>query len=206
MSPCLTHIYAAVASVSSPPSLGEDGLYDIVEVAPYVFPWSLLWSGIASLVILTVIALSVRWFMSRTGPRAHPESPHAKALRRLREVAASLDTTEPNRTSLALSELLKDYLSERFRDNLRYETTPEFLRRISRQSIKLPVAAQQDLSLFLKSADQIKFGNVPASSSDISALHHLAARIVNLCQTVGDDSNRRQTELDLQGRQSLKIE
>lgn len=197
MSHCLTQLYAAaLASVSSPPPLGEDGLYDIVEVAPYAFPWMLLWSGIATVVALLVIALAVLWFMRRT-TRTQTESPHAKALRRLREVEASLNATEPSRTSLALSELLKDYLAERFRDSLRYETTPEFLRRISRESIKLPVAAQQDLSHFLTSADEIKFGNVPAAPSDIIDLHHLAARIINLCQTVGDDSNRRATEPDL---------
>lgn len=196
MSQGLTQIYAAVSAVSSPPPLGEDGLYDIVEVAPYAFPWTLLWSGIGTVAALALIAFAVLLFMRRTDA-TQTESPHAKALRRLRDVEASLTATEPSRTSLALSELLKDYLAERFRDSLRYETTPEFLRRISRESINLPVAAQQDLSHFLTSADEIKFGNIPASSSEIIDLHHLAARIINLCQTVGDDSNRRAAEPNL---------
>lgn len=199
MSRSLTMSYAVNSAVSSLPPLGEDGLYDIVEVAPYAFPWTLLWTGVGIVATLAVIAFAMRWFLRRTD-RTHSESPHAKALRRLREVEASLSTNEPSRTSLALSELLKDYLAEHFRDSLRYETTPEFLSRISRESVNLPVAAQQDLGQFLTSADEIKFGNIPATSADIQSLHHLASRIINLCQTVGDDRNRRAAEPDLFSR------
>lgn len=186
MSLILIHLLIAAPG---PPTLGKDGLYDIVEVPPFEFPRTLLWTGLGTLTALVVIALGVRWFLRRTA-RTRPESPEAKALRRLREVEATFATAEPNSATLALSNILKDFLSERFRDPLRFETTPEFLRRISRESTKLPQAAQQDLSHFLTTADAVKFGNVPASATELHDLHHLASRIINLCQTIGDDSKR----------------
>ena len=161
-----------------------DGLYDIVVPSPERPLWPLfVFVGIALLIVGGIVWLVVYLLRNRDGASASTP-PAAKAKRELDRIERQHDELAPNRFTLAVSESLKNYLAERFRDPVRYETTEEFLARLTREGTTLPPAAQQELRDFLTSAEEVKFGNNPNAAGLTRPLLKLARDLVNLCESV----------------------
>lgn len=164
-----------------------DGLYDIVVLAPEESIWPLvLFIGLACLLLGGLVWMGFFLLRSRRSPTAR-ETPFGEARRRLRELEQSHDELEPNRFSLAVSETLKDFLAATFADPVRFETTQEFLSRVSWQGTKLPSAAQQSLREFLIASEEVKFGNAPDADRKTLPLLHRANELVSLCRTISSE-------------------
>ncbi len=91
---------------------------------------------------------------------------------------------DASRYTLEVSDTLKDYLAQKFKDPVRFETTEEFLARIAKEQTQLPDAAQQELQSFLVAAEEVKFGNAPDADRRAVPLIKRAENVVNLCQTI----------------------
>ncbi|MDF1823763.1 MAG: hypothetical protein P1U68_03925 [Verrucomicrobiales bacterium] len=175
--------YSIFSAQSTPPA---DDIYDIVVLAPKDTVWPLVfWSALA-FIIIGALGWMI-WYLLRgsSGKEAGP-SPESIAFRRFTLAHRDREDLSPNEYSLALSEALKDYLAAKYGDPVRFETTPEFLSRISQHESKMPAAAQQQLEAFLIHAEEIKFGNCSDAQSKAAPLGKTAEQIVQLCQMVNE--------------------
>jgi hypothetical protein len=169
-----------------------DELYDIIEIAPETSIWPFVVYSLLLLLLVAGAALAIRHFLRsrKTSPSKEPAIGIAE--RQLRELESTGDTLEPNRYALALSETLKDFLAATFSDPVRYETTQEFLARLSRdESTRLPPAAQQELRDFLIAAEEVKFGHAPGSESKTTPLLQKAKSLLALCTAINSESRHR---------------
>lgn len=147
------------------PPAGADGLPDIKDIAgPEPLPdfWEIL--GAAGLAVLgiAVAAWLIRLVARHLSARRLADSPLAAARRRLDALERQASDLAPNAFSVAVSDTLKDYLSRRYGDPVRYETSEEFLLRLSRSgAASLPPATRDALAGFLSVADEIKYGRPP---------------------------------------------
>ena len=146
----------------NPPD-GTTELPDIKEIAgPDTLPdfWELLESVGGVVVALVLVGALVVFILRRLSSRKSAAlSPLAVARRRLDALEREVDSLSANAFSVAVSDALKDYLSQRYGDPLRYETSEEFLQRLSRAGANaLPMSARESVTAFLSVADAIKFG------------------------------------------------
>ncbi|MCB1232235.1 MAG: hypothetical protein KDN19_18435 [Verrucomicrobiae bacterium] len=145
------------------PTEGNPPLPDIKDIAgPETLPsvWETV-ALIAGIVIGVLLLAALIYFLYRklVVTKKPPLTPLTIARRRVREIGGQIDVLESNAFSLALSDALKDYLSARFGDPLRYETSEEFLVRIaSAQETALPGSVRDGVTEFLSVADEIKYG------------------------------------------------
>jgi len=187
-----------MAGPFSIPFLGQadaaspDELYDIIEIAPETSLWPVVIYSLLALLLLIGVALAIWYFLRSRQTAKVKESPVGIAQRQLRELELTGSELEPNRYALALSETLKDFLAATFSDPVRYETTQEFLGRLSREGTKLPPAAQQELRDFLIAAEEVKFGNAPGSEDRTTPLLQKAKGILALCTSINSESKRKQ--------------
>lgn len=136
---------------------------DIIPPEPLTSIWPLVfWISGALLVLITLSGL-LYFFVLKDRSRKSPAlSPQQIALRKLREIAEKAGKLTPNEFSLQVSETLKDYLSQRFGDPLRYETSEEFIARLSQSpDVKLPDSKRELVAGFVQISDEIKFGRPP---------------------------------------------
>jgi hypothetical protein len=171
-------------------SAAPDELYDIVVLAPEKSVWPLVFFVIAALVLLGAILWLIRFFLKSNSSGKGSESPANKAVRILHHLEQSRSGIEPNRFSLSLSETLKDFLSETFSDPVRFETTQEFLKRITSESTRLPPAAQEELKAFLVAAEEVKFGNPADGDKRTGPLLHQAKSVISLCRAINSEGDR----------------
>ncbi len=170
-----------------PGAPGED-LYDIVVLTPKEPIWPfLLWSGLT--LLFFIILGWVIWYFLRRQPSHQPkENPQSKAIRRFRRLKQNGQELEANQFTLEVSDILKNYLADKYTDPVRFETTPEFLNRIAEKKTQLPNAAQQELRGFLIASDEVKFANKPDAGAQVAPLLKRAENVVNLCETIGNDA------------------
>lgn len=161
---------------------GPDELYDIVVLAPEASIWPTVF--IFSVVLLFFIALAILiWHLvkkyqdGKRGP-----SPAFQAKTTLREIEKHHTEWDANRFSLAISDTLKDYFSAKYADPVRFETTPEFLKRASEHGSRLPSPVQDELREFLTSSDELKFGNVSQAEKQTWPLFLKAGEIIQMCE------------------------
>lgn len=169
----------AQAAPAEPP----EGIYDIIvpEAERPLWP-PFVYLAIALLLIGGLVWL-VLYLLKSRDPRALPGSPAQRARAELESIERRRDELSPNAFALAVSETLKNYLAERFRDPVRYETTEEFLARLSGAGTRLPPTTQQALKEFLTSAEEVKFGHRANAASLCQPLLIQARQLVDQCET-----------------------
>ncbi|NLT71188.1 MAG: DUF4381 family protein [Verrucomicrobiaceae bacterium] len=178
----------SILLLAQQPAASSDELYDIIELTPEESAWPLLLYSFLVLLLLLGAVLAVWFFLRSRKPNLAAESPIGIAQRQLRELEQSDGDQEPNRYALVLSETIKDFLAATFADPVRYETTEEFLGRLSQEGTKLPPAAQQELRDFLLAAEEVKFGNAPDSKSRTTPLLQKAKNLLTLCTAINSES------------------
>jgi signal transduction histidine kinase len=177
--------------LAQPP--GADELFDIVILTPKDPVWPLiLWTTSIIAILIGATALTI-WVIRSRKPVGSSLSPKERATARFRSVQQRSDELKANEIMLEVSDSLKDYLAEQYNDPLRYETTQEFLARISHETTQLPTAAQEQVRGFVVAADEMKFGNTSNSRQKCLPLIETAESIVNLCEAndQGHGSNRK---------------
>lgn len=165
------------------PAEPPEGIYDIIVPEAERPLWPLfVYLAIALLLIAGLVWL-VLFLLKSRDPLTQPGSPAQRARRELDSIERRRDELTPNAYALAVSEVLKDYLAGRFQDRVRYETTEEFLARLSGAGTRLPPAAQQALQEFLLSAEEVKFGHRANAASLCHPLLQQARQLVDQCET-----------------------
>ena len=168
---------------------GPDELYDIVLVEPQSSPLLLIIVLVLALLLIAGIAWFVWQYLDRrkTGESI---SPGKQAASKLREIESSREQLSGSRYVLALSEVLKDYLTARFSDPVRYETSNEFLFRISSSGSQLPVNVQNDIAKFLQNSEAIKFGNLSNTEAQAESVGKAVREIIVACESIPEESRK----------------
>jgi len=176
----------SILSQSDPPRLpGDVELFDIVDpvLETSSFPWAFAFVLLALLLLAVAFA---SFFLGRYSRKAAARTPpEARALERLDRLAAARGSLEANRYAQELSDILKDFLAEKFGDPIRYETAEEFLARASEGSSSLPDAARHELKAFLEGAEAVKFAKLADAGERLGPLEELARQVVKLGVLVG---------------------
>lgn len=169
-----------IAALSTPPPTAPAApdLRDIappVDVFPYP-PWMVAVAALlAALVLGAILYAIVRHLRNRPPPL--PPSPQSIALRELRALQQRVKHSTPYDFSIAVSDVLRRYVSAEYRVHAVEQTSPEFLAAIA-NSVKFSEHERQQLAEFLERCDLIKFARIDADSGDSERLIESAFRFV----------------------------
>lgn len=180
MHPILFHL--AQAATGAPAAEVPEGIYDLLVPEAERPTWPLFVYCFIALLLIAGLAWLVLFLLRNRETRGDSEAADSRALRELDSLERRRDELTPNAFALAVSEALKNYLAERHRDPVRYETTEEFLDRLSRQDTCLPPPAQQALQEFLTSAEEVKFGHRADAAASCAPLLQRARQLVALSE------------------------
>ena len=161
-----------------------EGIYDIIVPEAERPLWPLFVYLAIALLLIGGLVWLVLYLLKSRDPRALTASPSVRAGREFDEIERRRDELAPNAFALAVSETLKNYLAERFRDPVRYESTEVFLARLSREGTCLPPPAQEELQEFLTSAEEVKFGHRADAAASCQPLLKSARHLIGLCEAV----------------------
>jgi len=134
--------------------------------------WALLGIAIALLLLLIVKKLI------RRGPPSSPPviPPHLRARQMLAEALGLIGQPKP--FCIAVSDVLRTYLEERFSFRAPERTTEEFLTELQ-QTPLLNGAQKNSLADFLQRCDLVKFAKYEPTSAELNQLHDSAVRLVD---------------------------
>ena len=161
------------ASVSAAP-VAED-IRDI-RGPKYLLPdwlWPVLLGG-ALLLALSVYGLW-RWRRSRA---ARVLLPYEIALQRLEEIAALMSPARAREFSIAVSDIIRLYIEQRFNVTATRRTTEEFLRDLLDSSDAALARHQGLLGEFLHQCDFVKFAALSLTQQNMEALRQSARAFV----------------------------
>jgi hypothetical protein len=169
---------AMSAALSIAPAVAE-AAEDIRDIRgpKFIFPPWLLPAVIAGVVLLALGALGLwRWLRRRRRPRVL--LPFEIALQRLEEMRALMQPEDAREFSIAVSDVVRRYIEERFGVTATHRTTEEFLHDLL-ESSHAPLARHRALlSEFLQQCDLVKFAGMSLTLQNMESLHHSARAFV----------------------------
>lgn len=169
------------AAASSPPTL-EGELAASVQAfgEPFEPAWNWRPAALAGGGALLLVLLGL-WFRPRRRTMAAEVAlpPHVRALRELQRLRDAARTTEAQIDAfyVGTSQVLRDYLEERFALRAPERTTEEFLRDLEGGD-GLASAHRAELERFLRQCDLVKFAGVRPGEGEHLATWQLAAAFV----------------------------
>ena len=149
------------------------------EIAPPV-DYSLIpvWAVfLASFVSLAFLGLLVWWLRGKFKRSAPPKTARKRALDALDQISDIIDTEDPYRFSIKVSDILRRYVTEQYRLPLTRQTSVEFLEALATN----PSFSSDDKLLlqdFLNRCDLIKFARYDATPDDSRMLLDEATEFV----------------------------
>lgn len=152
---------------------------DIHEIAPpvdysLVPPW-VIWSAvIVGIVLLGLIAWWIRKIVRRPAP---VHSPRERALEKLQQIGREVETTSAYEFSIAVSDILRTYVTEQYNLPVTRQTSFEFLSMLAKHSPFSPDETSL-LGDFLGRCDLIKFARYDATPHDSRLLLEEATQFV----------------------------
>jgi hypothetical protein len=179
--PPSTNAPAATAPVVSAPvataSDNDDGdIHDIRGVisVPYPLMWLLYLVG----GVVLAVALYYLWkWLRRTVIK--PKLPHEIALERLEAARALMNEGQVREYAFAVSEVIRNYIEQRFGERARRRTTEEFLSDLLRQT-GTPLAEHRALlEDFLNHCDLPKFARWQLSVPEMESMHESARAFIS---------------------------
>jgi hypothetical protein len=152
---------------------------DIHEIAPpvdysLVPPWVVYGGIILGLVVLGLIA----WWIRKLARRPKPvRSPRERALEELQRIGNEIETVTPYEFSIAVSDILRGYVTEQYQLPVTRQTSVEFLGMLAKSS---PFSPEETSLLedFLGRCDLIKFARYDATPHDSRLLLEEATQFV----------------------------
>jgi len=143
----------------------------------YLFPPWLLPAVTAGAVLLALGAYGIwRWLRRRRQPRVL--LPFEIALQRLEGMRALMQPDDAREFSIAVSDVVRRYIEERFSVTATHRTTEEFLRDLL-ESSHAPLARHRALlSEFLQACDLVKFAGMSLTLQNMESLHESARAFV----------------------------
>ncbi len=161
-----------------------DPLVGLRENAPLVdIPWpSWAWWALGGGAIIFIAALVWlgQWLGQRNRSTPAP-SPRMLALRALAGLGTQAEQTVPHAFSVAVSDVLRTYVSRQYDLRATEQTSPEFLASISSSS-RFSDGDRELLATFLDRCDLLKFARIEAHTEENSALLREATAFVQGAQ------------------------
>ena len=166
----------ASAGPAPAPAAGSEDIRDI-RGPKFIYPPWLLPAVIAGAVLLALGAWGIwRRLRGRSQPRVL--LPFEVALQRLEEMRALMQPGRAREFSIAVSDVVRRYIEERFGVTAAHQTTEEFLRDLL-ESSHAPLARHRALlSEFLQQCDLVKFAGMSLTLHNMESLHHSARAFV----------------------------
>jgi hypothetical protein len=175
--PTLVRAADAASAVAS--AAADSDAEDIRDIRgpKFVLPtW--LWYAVAAGVLLLglIIYGIVRWRRSRRRERVltHFEL----ALKRLEEIRALMQPQKAREFSIAVSDIVREYIEQRFNATATHRTTEEFLHDLLDSSNTTLAKHRTLLSDFLHQCDLVKFAGMSLTTRNMESLHHSAEAFV----------------------------
>jgi hypothetical protein len=166
---------AALPAAAAVAEAAED-IRDIRGPKFLVPPW-LLPALIAGAVLLAFGAWGL-WRRLRRRRQPRVLLPFEIALRRLEEMRALMQPDDAREFSIAVSDVVRRYIEERFSVTATHRTTEEFLHDLL-ESSHAPLARHRALlSEFLQACDLVKFAGMSLTLQNMESLHHSARAFV----------------------------
>jgi hypothetical protein len=152
---------------------------DIHEIAPPV-DYSLIppWVIYAAVALGLVILGLVGWWIRKRARRPKPgRSPRDRALEALHRIGDQTEMLSPYEFSIAVSDILRGYVTEQYKLPVTRQTSVEFLDTLAKSS---PFSAEETSLLhdFLERCDLIKFARYDATPDDSRSLLEEAIQFV----------------------------
>lgn len=175
--PTLVHAAAAASAVAS--AVSPDDAEDIRDIrGPKFLLPSWLWYAVGggALLLGLIIYGIIRWRRSRRRERVltHFEL----ALKRLEEIRALMQPQKAREFSIAVSDIVREYIEQRFNATATHRTTEEFLHDLLDSSNTTLAKHRALLSDFLHQCDLVKFAGMSLTTRNMESLHHSAAAFV----------------------------
>ena len=167
------------ASPSSPVTLAPAPDEDIRDIRgpKGLLPAWLIPALLAGVALLLIGAYAFwRWRRWRNRPRAL--LPFEVALQRLEEIRRLLDPASAREFSIAVSDIVRQYIEVQFMVTATHRTTEEFLRDLLESSNTSLAAHRSLLAEFLNQCDLAKFAGVSLSRLILESLHTSARSFV----------------------------
>lgn len=172
---------AAPATASSPtaPPVAAESTEDIRDIRgpKYIAPiwlWPAVFAGAA---LLAAGAYGLRrWLRRRRRPRAL--LPFEEALQRLEEIRALMQPASAREFSIAVSDIVRRYIEQRFFVTATHRTTEEFLHDLLDSSHPALTRHRALLAEFLQQCDLVKFAGMSLSIRGMESLHDSARAFV----------------------------
>ena len=142
----------------------------------YLLPDWVLQALIAG-VVLTGLALYGLWRWRRKGHTA-VLLPYELALRRLDEIRPLMQPANAREFCIAISDIIRSYIEQRFHVTATRQTTEEFLRDLLESANAALAQNQALLGEFLHQCDFVKFAALSLTLSNMEALRQSARKFV----------------------------
>jgi hypothetical protein len=166
----------ASAGPAPAPAEGSEDIRDI-RGPKYMFPPWLLPAVIAGAVLLALGGWGL-WRRLRRRRQPRVLLPFEVALQRLEEMRALMQPEDAREFSIAVSDVVRRYIEERFSVTATHRTTEEFLHDLL-ESSHAPLARHRALlSEFLQACDLVKFAGMSLTLQNMESLHHSARAFV----------------------------
>ena len=175
--PALVRAADAASAVAS--AAADSDAEDIRDIrGPKFLLPTWLWYAVAAGVVLLglIIYGIVRWRRSRRRERVltHFEL----ALKRLEEIRALMQPQKAREFSIAVSDIVREYIEQRFNATATHRTTEEFLHDLLDSSNTTLAKHRALLSDFLHQCDLVKFAGMSLTTRNMESLHHSAEAFV----------------------------
>jgi len=158
------------------PLLLADEFHDISPPVDYslLSPWLVFVGVFIALAVIGMLVWAIAKSLRRPTP---PQSPRERALALLEQIRTQINTINPYRFSIRVSDILRRYVTEQFGLPVTRQTSVEFLNGLRGSS---PFSEDETSLLedFLNRCDLIKFARYNATTSDSELLLEEAIRFV----------------------------
>lgn len=165
---------AAIQNQETDPLLG---LRD--NAVPVAVPWPewVWWCIGIGAVILAALLVALGYWLSKRKPKPIPPTPREIALRGLEELRAKAASTEPYQFSVAVSDVLRTFVSGQYGLKATQQTSPEFLTSLA--AVHDFTQDERDLlAKFLERCDLLKFARISAREEENAELLRAASAFV----------------------------
>ena len=126
---------------------------------------------------LCFVGLLVWYFSRKRTPPVPPKLPREIAVEELERIRDEVDTADPYRFSIRVSDILRRYVTDQYALPVTRQTSVEFLGALARSSA-FSTDEKSLLEDFLNRCDLIKFARYEATSGDSRLLLEEAVRFV----------------------------
>jgi hypothetical protein len=167
-----------LAAITPDPSSDPlSGLRDNAATVEVPWPAWVWWAIIGGSIILTALLASLAIWYAKHRKKVVPPTPREIARRALNELHGRANSAESYEFSVAVSDVLRTFVSAQFGLHATQQTSPEFLASITK-SAQFTSDDRELLATFLERCDLLKFARVEGRTTENYELLRAAAAFV----------------------------